>query len=105
MEKTRGIIHKAPVSLTVAAICKASAPKEEPAPTTELVSWIAAAARKPNCRWDSPRKWPTGGKINKTSAFNTRIVPKAAEISLVFAFTAGAAAMALPPHIAVSAEI
>ena len=44
----KGMIHNALVSLIVVAICRASSPYAAPAPTTELVSWIAIAAHVPN---------------------------------------------------------
>ena len=47
-----------------------------------------------------------GGKINNAKAFNINIVAMEIDISLSFDLVIGAtAAMALPPHIAVPADI
>lgn len=52
--KAMGAIHKALASLTVVATLRAIAPYFIPAPTTELVSWMASAAHNPNCSCDNP---------------------------------------------------
>ena len=44
----KGMIHRALVSLMVVATFRASSPYAAPAPTTELVSWMAMAAQVPN---------------------------------------------------------
>ncbi len=85
---------------------RASVPKRDAAPTTELVSWIASAAQRPNCGCVSPRNAPIGGNASSAIAFSTKIVPSETAISSSLASTSGPiAAMALPPQIAVPVAI
>jgi len=49
-KKDTGIIHNALTNFTVVATSKAWSPYLLAAPTTELVSWMAIAHHKPNCK-------------------------------------------------------
>src|SRR3974390_3813211 len=101
-----GTIHSARASFTVVPPARAAPPYLAPAPTTELVSWIASAAHSPNCGCDSFIAVPIAGKVNKATEFSRKIVPSETDISSSVAPSTGATpAMALPPHIAVPVEI
>lgn len=100
--KATGIIQRARVSLMVVAIRRASSPYAAPAPTTELVSWMAIAAQVPKSSWLMPRACPTAGKRKRAMALRIKMVPRATDISLSLALRTGpTAAMALPPQMAV----
>src|SRR5882724_12208003 len=71
----RGTIHKARASFTVVPTANAPAPYLAAAPTTELVSWIAKAAQRPNCVWLNFNASPIGGKISSAIELRTKIVP------------------------------
>ena len=97
-----GIIQSARVSFIVVAISSASGLNAFPAPTTELVSWMAIAAQVPNCWSFIPNQWPRTGKTKRAMALRMNIVPSAIDMSESLALSTGpTAAMALPPHIAV----
>ena len=97
--------HSARANFTVVAICNASAPYCIPAPTTELVSWIASAAHRPNCVCDKPNVCPSTGNRKMAIALSKNTVTIATVTSGAFARMAtAAAAMALPPQIAVPTE-
>src|SRR5947208_5686253 len=97
-----GAIHNDRASLTVVATASATAPYFIPAPTTELVSWMASAAHNPNCCCVSPTALPiTGNRIN-AAEFKMKTVAREIDISSLLASTTGpTAAIALPPQIAV----
>ena len=97
-----GIIQSARVSLIVVAIRRASSPYAAPAPTTELVSWMAMAAQVPKSYWLIFKACPIAGKMKSAMALRINMVPKATDMSLSLAFKTGpTAAMALPPQMAV----
>src|SRR5262245_45421361 len=99
--KATGAIHKARASLTVVATESAAAPYLIPAPTTELVSWIASAAQRPNCFAVSPTALPIAGNINNAIELRMKTVPSETDISSsVASMTGPTAAIALPPQIA-----
>ena len=54
--RANGMIHSALVSLMVVATFSASSPYAAPAPTTELVSWMAIAAQVPNSCCERPNQ-------------------------------------------------
>ena len=67
---------------------------------------MAIALHRPNCVSLSPSIKPKGGKINKAKAFRMKTVPIAMLICFSLAPLKGAtAAIALPPQIAVPADI
>src|SRR5207245_3128677 len=77
----KGTIHRARASFTVVPTARAVEPYFAAAPTTELVSWIARAAQRPNCDWVSLRAVPIAGKISKAMALRTNTVPSETAIS------------------------
>src|SRR5207342_1076381 len=101
-----GTIHNARASFTVVAVTSASFPYREAAPTTELVSWIASAAHNPNCDCERSSPAPIEGKMSSAIEFRIKTVPSDTAISSSPACSIGPmAAIALPPQIAVPAEI
>lgn len=101
-----GIIQSARVSFTVVATLRASSPYAAPAPTTELVSWIAMAAHVPNCSWLIPSQCPIAGKMSSAAAFSVKTVAMESVVSSSSASMMGAiAAIALPPQIAVPEDM
>ena len=101
-----GIIQSARVSFTVVATLRASSPYAAPAPTTELVSWIAMAAQVPNCSWLIPSQCPIAGKMSSAAAFSVKTVAMESVVSSSSASMIGAiAAIALPPQIAVPEDM
>gem|GEM_PF-2298267 len=105
MPAVNGMIHNARISFTVVAICNATTPYFCAAPATELVSWMAIAAQKPNCSCVNDKSCPIQGKTTSATAFKINTVIRATAISSSRAFITGAvAAIALPPQIAVPTE-
>src|SRR5208283_156134 len=101
-----GTIHSARASFTVVPMARAGSPYFAQAPTTELVSWIASAAHNPNWVCDNFSAVPIAGKVSSATEFSMKIVPSETDISSSVAPTTGPiAAIALPPQIAVPAEI
>src|ERR1700694_4712342 len=101
-----GTIHSARANLTVVPTIKADGPYLEAAPTTELVSWIASAAHRPNCGSVMCSAQPISGKMMSATELRIKTVPSETAISCSSACTMGpTAAMALHPQIAVRAVI
>ena len=99
---TSGTIHSARASFTVVPTASAVGPYFAPAPTTELVSWIASAAHNPNCVCEKCMRWPMSGNSRSATEFSTNTVPSDTAISSSLAASTGPiAAIALPPHTAV----
>src|SRR5665213_4241313 len=97
-----GTIQSARGSLTVVPTARAVGPYLALAPTTELVSWMASAAQRPN--WVSVKctRWPMRGKSSSATELSTNTVPSETLISSSFASSTGPiAAIALPPQMAV----
>src|SRR5947199_9115058 len=70
-----GTIHNALANFTVVATASALLPYFAPAPTTELVSWLASAAHNPNCDSLNRSMRPQGGNSMRPSAVNRETVP------------------------------
>ena len=90
----------------VAAISAASLLYIKPDPTTDPVSWIAKAEKKPN--WISVKlnKLPTMGNTIRATAFIKKIIKMANEIWFGLAFIIDEIARAAEaPQIEVAAEI
>ena len=57
-----------------------SARTRSPRPTTELVSWIASAANRPNPSSSSPARCPSGGNTTSATALRRKTVASATEM-------------------------
>ena len=99
-----GTIPRARASLTVVPTASATAPNFAVAPTTELVSWMASAAQRPNWVWVRCSAVPIAGNASKATGLSRNTGPRETAIPSSLALVMGAiAAMALPPQIAVPA--
>ncbi len=80
MTSATGTIQSARASFTVVATSTAFPPQVVAAPTTELVSWIASAANRPNPSSSRPARCPSGGNTTSATALRRNTVASATEM-------------------------